>query len=267
MELLANDLSIHKQFHDIRSFRDALTRLMLMRDVARRFDHEVYCHRGLLTTNPMPDMSMQQAVGRLAVDERRAAMSWLTREGPFWDDLRQHDPDDYLECQDTVVTDTAVGEGAFRTLHGVDCGLVSVTPSDWDYSPIGVTWQRRIEGLNDRCAALENWRSVDALEDELRHKAPPIQSWDALRKTSINRFKILTFATDCFEPLDGIPFSMSGAKRFLILIDILDRFARAFDAAGVRTTEGHRIYQDHFTGENALFSDSSDSENTISAGN
>ena len=36
--------------------------------------------------------------------------------------------------------------------------------------------------------------------------------------------------------------------------------ARAFDATGARTTEGQRIYQDYFTGDNALFSDSSDDE-------
>ena len=34
----------------------------------------------------------------------------------------------------------------------------------------------------------------------------------------------------------------------------------AIDATGVRTPEGQRVYQDYFTGENALFSDSSDNE-------
>ena len=84
MELFANDLSIHGQFHDISSFRDELARLMAMRNVAQRFGREVYCHRALLTANPIPNMSMQQALGRLRESERRAAMSWLTRGGPFW---------------------------------------------------------------------------------------------------------------------------------------------------------------------------------------
>ena len=46
-----------------------------------------------------------------------------------------------------------------------------------------------------------------------------------------------------------------------MLLGILDRLARAFNAAGGRTPEGQQIHQDYFTGStNALFSDSSDSE-------
>ena len=199
MDLLANDLSIHEQFHDRSSFRGGLERLMAMRSVAQRFGWDVYCHRGLLTANPMPNMSMQQAIGHLAVEsERRAAMGWLTRGGPFWDDLRRHDVDDYLECQGEVVTESAVGEAAFRTLHSVECGLVSVTPSDWDFSPVEVTWRRDAEGLETQHTHLDNWRDVVALEEILRNAAPPIRSWDDLRESSANRFKSLTFAGDCF---------------------------------------------------------------------
>ena len=261
MEILVNDLSLHEQFHDVASFRDALDRLMAMRPAARRFGREVHCHRALLTASPMPGVSMQQAIGRLAVEsKRRAAMGWLTRSGPFWDDLRQHGAGDWLECGDEIVTDSAVGEAAFRTLHRADCGLVSVTPSDWDYSPVDVTWRREAEGSEDRSTALQNWRGVPALEDGLRDMAPPIRSWDDSRQAAAIRFESLTCTGDCFDPLSGVPFVKSAAERFLVLLGVLDRMARAFDATGARTTEGQRIYQDYFTGDNALFSDSSDDE-------
>ena len=260
MDLLVNDLSIHEQFHDMASFRAALAQLMAMRVSARRFGREVHCHRALLTASPLPGVPMQQAIGRLIVEsERRAAMLWLTRAGPFWDDLRQHDAGDWLECRDEIVTDTAVGEAAFRTLHDVTCGLVSVTPSDWDYAPIDVTW-RRAEGSDDRTTVLENWRDVATLEIGLQDTAPPIRSWDELRVASANRFESLTFAGKCFEPLKGVPFVKSAAERIIVLLGILDRFAQAFDESGGRTPESQRIYQDYFTGENALFSDSSTTE-------
>ena len=147
MELLANDLSIHGQFHDMGGFRDALLRLMAVRGAARLFGREVHCHRTLLNANPMPGIPMQQAIGSLGVEsERRAVMIWLTRAGPFWDDVRRHGGDDWLECDGEVVTDSAVGEAAFRTLHGVDCGLVSVSPSAWNHTPLEVTWLREAEG-------------------------------------------------------------------------------------------------------------------------
>ncbi len=261
MELLANDLSIHEQFHDMAAFREALSRLMAMRATARRFGREVYCHRALLIASPMPGVPMQQAVGRLAVEsERRAVMAWLTRAGPFWDDLRQHSADDYIECRGDVVTESAVAEAAYRALHEVECGLVSATPSGWDYSPIDVIWRREFEGLNDRNTALKNWWSAPTLEGALRALAPPIESWGALREVSASRFENLTFAADCFDPLDGVPFAKSAAERFLVLLGILDRFARTFDADGARTPEGHRIYQNNFTGCRGLFSDSSDTE-------
>ena len=259
MDLLANDLSIHMQFHDLSSFRSALERLMVMRKTARRFGREVSCHRALLTIAPMPDMTMQQALGHLTVNEKRSVLSWLMRRGPFWDDIRQHGADDWLECQGDIVTDSAVGEAAFRTLHGVACCLVSAVPSDWDYSPVAVTWRRKSDGLEEQHTIVDNWRDVVTLEENLRDAAPPIRSWNELRKTSTSRFTSLIFAQDCFNPLlEGVPFAKSAAKSFLWLLDILDRFACAFDANGGRTPEGQRIYQDYFTGgTNATFSDSS----------
>ena len=261
MDLFTNDLSIQEQFHDLASFRDALDRLMAMRGTARRFRREVYCHRALLTTNPMPNTSMQQAIWRLPVEsERRAVMGWLTRGGPFWEDLRRHGIGDYLECGGDIVTDSAVGEAAFRTLNNIECGLVSVTPSDWDFSPVKVTWRREDEGLDDKTATLENWRDATRLEEWLCDAAAPIQSWDDLRETSTSRFRSLTFANDCFKPLAGITFAKGAAGRFVVLLGILDRLARAFDADGVQTPEAQRIYEDYFKGKSALFSDSSETE-------
>ena len=136
-------------------------------------------------------------------------MRWLTRGGPFWDDLRRHGVADYLECRGEVVTDHAIGEAAYRALHDVECALVSLTPSDWEFSPVEVTWRRDDEGLNNRTVALENWRDAAALEERLRNTPPPIRSWGDLRRVSTSRFGSLTFAGDCFDPLEGAPFIKS----------------------------------------------------------
>ena len=123
-----------------------------------------------------------------------------------------------------------------------------------------VVWRREAENLEDRRAEVDNWRDADALEDGLRDSTPPVRSWNALREASENRFENLTFAANCFEPLDGIPFAKSVADQFIVRLDILNRLAGAFDADGARTTDGQWIYQNHFTGDKALFSDSSDTE-------
>ncbi|EGR2914004.1 hypothetical protein DNG97_24050 [Vibrio parahaemolyticus] len=41
---------------------------------------------------------------------------------------------------------------------------------------------------------------------------------------------------------------------------VLDKINVSFNGAGERNEEGHRIYQEHFTGDKAWFSDSSDTE-------
>ena len=260
MEFFANEMSIHRQFNDLPTFHGAVGRLMAMRSVARRFGLDVYCHRTLLGVEPVPGVWMQQAVQGFADNERRALLSWLTQHGPFWDDIRRHDAGDWLECRGEIVADSAVGEAAYRTMHGVECALISATPSDWDYSPIEVIWSRETEGLDDRNASLDNWRDGAALNEWLRDAPPPIRSWADLGELSRIRFTRLTFADRCFEPLAGVPFARSAADRMVFLLSALDSFANEFDASGSRTPEGSRIYREYFAGEEAAFSDSSDSE-------
>ena len=257
MAILANDLSIHGQFYDLRSFREAFGRLMKMRGAARRGGHEILCHRALLAVEAMPGVPMQQALQQLKADERRSAMSWLTRSGPFWEDLRRHGGNDYLECRGEVVTDSAVGEAAFRVLHDVECGLASVTPSAWDFSPVDVAWKRDAE-IGDRGAVLRNWRDAGTMENEL--PPAPVASWREMERASAERFERLTFSGDCFKQLAGIPFARSSADRVIALLGILNQLALSFGTDGKRTAEGHRIYQEHFTGQQASFSDSSDTE-------
>ena len=260
MEIIANEMSMHRQFHDLPTFHGALGRLMGMRNVARRFDRNVYCHRGFADVEPIPDIPMRRAVRRLADNERRALMIWLARRGPFRDDFRRHGADDWLGCQGEIVTDTAVGEAAYRALHGVECALISAAPSNWDYSPVEVIWNREAEGLDDQIATLDNWRDPSALEERLQDAAPPIRSWADLADFSKYRFSRLTFADRCFNPLAGVPFARSAADRILVLLTILHRLANTLDKGGSRSPEASRIHRDYFSGDNALFSDSSASE-------
>ena len=260
MELFANDLSIHRQFHDKPSFCGALRGLMSARNTARRFSRELYCHRALLNAEPLPGMPMRQALGWLDKDEQRAATSWLTRNGPFWDDERRHSPDDWLECQEEVVTDSAVGEAAYRKLHSVESGLISLAQTNWNFSPVEVIWRRKDEGLDDQNTALENWWDTAVLEGSLQTAPLPIRTWDDLQSVSVKRYQRLTFADDCFGPLEGIPFVKSSMERILELLGTLDQYANAFSEGGELTSEGKRIHQNFFTGKNALFSDSSDTE-------
>ena len=260
VEIFLNDQSLHGQFHSRSSFRASLAHVMNMRRVARRFEREIHCHPQILSRDALQGEMLRRAIGWLSPDERRAAMQWWTRGGPFWAADRRHGADDWFECRGEIVTDDALGEAAYRAAMGLECDMVSFTPSDWTLSPLVVTWRREAEGLGDLRVTVHNFWEVVELSHRLRRAAPPVLSWSELRTASERQFTHVTFGPECFDPLQGLPFSGACATRIRALLSILDRFAVAFGPDGRRSVEGHRIYQDYFTGRNALFSDSSDTE-------
>ena len=257
MEIFLNDRSLHGQFGNRSAFEESLGRIMAMRALAKRFDRHVYCHSAILTRDVLRGVSLQRVVGALPRDQQRAVMWWLTQGGPFWWRNRRHGGDDYLESQGDLVAESAIGEAAFRTLHDVECSLMSFSPSDWNQSPIEVIWRRDAEGFDDECVTVENFWTAGNLEERMVRATAPIQSWAQLQEVSERGFPLLMFGEDCFSPLRALPFRRSAATRLLELLRILERLAAAFDADGSRSRDGHRIYRDHFTGDNAVFSDSS----------
>ena len=255
MDFIVNDLSFHGQFFDITTFRQSLERVLRMRTIARRFDREMYCHRKIASAYVMPNMPLQQAIRGLSKDERRAIMGWLTKTGPFWEEERRHSQDEYLECKGEVVTDTAVGEAAYCCLNFSERHLVSLVPSLWDFSPVEVKWYR--DNSDVREVLVANYRNSTELGDILRSAPAAIKSWKDLEQSSISHCSHLTFLPDCFDPLLGHPFVNSAARLVLRQLEMLDRFKAI---RGRNSTEGNRLYQDHFTGARAWFSDSSDTE-------
>lgn len=253
-----NELSLHGQFQNLVVFRESIGRIMQMRSVARRHLRSLYCHRDLVNRQVTPQDTMPSAVRALPLNEQRAVMAWLSQHGPFWDDDRQHDGGDWYECNGDIVTDTAVGEAAHCVLHGIDRDLVSFQPSDFVYAPIQVDWVR--DDNNRVPIQLRNYWDVAAIEAGLAAARPALASWAALQELAVSRFGHLIFAQSAFESLMGQPFMRGVAERILSRLDVLDRLKQCFDATGQRTGEGHTLYQQHFTGDKAWFSDSSDTE-------
>jgi len=264
VELLANDLSFHGQFTDLVSFQGAIQQIMEIRQLARRFGRELYCHRNLAQAQVTSTMAIPQAIQALRIDERRALMQWLTQYGPFWEDMRNHGPDDWLECNGNIVTDTAVGEAAWCCLKGIDRGLVSLAPSNWEFSPVSVDWIS--DAISTKTVDVVNHWNLVAIEAFLQAAPVPLTSWEQLEGLVKARCNQLTFAIDAFIPLKGHPFALSAAQRLRLILETLNRLKSCFDASGQRTTEGHKIYQDFFTGKKetggrgSLFSDSSDQD-------
>ena len=256
MELLLNDLSLHGQFPGITAFREAIHQVMSLRQLAGNFGRELHSHRNIVNSHITPTASLHDVLQTFPQNEKRALLQWLTRLGPFWEDTAEHGYDHWMDCGDEIVTETAVGEAAYCQSVGISRSLVSFVPSRWEYSPITV----RIVSDTATEVAVPNYWQTPELETALREAEPPIASWAQLESVSRTTFRRLTFSTDCFSYLDGQPFAPGAAARILIRLGVLDQLMGAVDAAGQRTRHGHQLYQSHFTGDRAWFSDSSDSE-------
>lgn len=258
MELIFNDCSIHGQFHDLTTFRDAIGRVMAIRETARQFGRELHCHRNVANAQVTHDMRMSQAVqAALSRDQVRALMQWLNRYGPFWDDDRQHGVDDWFEYNGAIVTDTAVGEAAYRLFHEIPYSLVSMNPSCWTTSPLSVVWH---DNRDTRRVDVLNYWDADELQVALAATAAPLASWTDLEVAARSLYRDLTFSQDSFEPLNGLPFAKGVAENLFQRLNILHDFKNCFDERGERTSRGHDTYQQHFTGDKAWFSDSTDWE-------
>ena len=257
MELIFNDCSIHGQFPSLEVFRDTIGRVMTIRETARRFGRELQCHRNVVNAQVTQDLTMPQAVQALSSDKRRSLMQWLTRRGPFWEDAREHSEDDYVECNGEVVTDTAVGEAAFCLIHRIDRSLVSLDPSDWLISPLSVNWH---DDAGVKSVEVLNYWDPGEVEAALESAPVQLESWNDLESVARLRCPDLTFSDDSFALLRGHPFGKGAAERLLVRLNVLHTLKNSFNEHGERTPEGHALYQKHFTGDKAWFSDSSDIE-------
>ncbi len=233
---------------------------MEIRELINAYGAALYSHRNILQSQITRDTTMYEAVDRaFTLEEKRALMQWITHFGPFWDDERKHQPEDWFQHKGNIVTDTAIGEAAWCLVNHIDRELISLSPSDWEYTPISVDWvmdESAVESVK-----IANYWLFISLEDNLKSRPRPYTSWDGLEAFVTHRFKNLTYLEDAFAPIVGHPFSPAAAKRIIFLLGILNHYVTCFDSDGQRTEEGNEIYQKFFTG-GELFSDSSDTEKT-----
>lgn len=255
MDFVFNELSLEREGFDVAEFRFGIERIMRMRRLLKGFGKELYCHRNI-TGNLLARGIKIYNIKEWDINKKRAVLGWFDKNGPFWEDIRKHGEDDYLTYQDSIVTDTAIGEVAFLCLLGLDWRLVGLSPSAWDFSPISVDWYR---GNDKMSVDVLNYWDVDPLQLALEEDTEAIDSWDDLR-LSVSRFSSLSFSTICFDYLQDYPFSSSQAQRILMLLSVLQKYKNCFDRSGHLTDEGHRLRTNYFMGDSAWFSDSSDTE-------
>ncbi len=259
VNFVINELSMHGQFQGPQAFCNAVERVMVIRKTIEKHGLKLYCHRSLLCAEVTSTARMQKAVQWLDRNKQRAWLNSLTKHGLYWEDHRIHSETDYLTVGEEIVTDSVVGEAAARKSSELQqLQLVSFTPSKWQQTPIAVLWSHD-DGSRQTITVMNHW-DLASVTQILETCPKPVHSWKDLRQRALGQYTCLTFNDYAFVPLKGCPFSESAARRIQALLNILNQLKDCFAEDGTRTAEGHEIYQKHFTGDKALFSDSSDTE-------
>ena len=256
MELMLNELSIHGQFYDPGTLGDALNRIMAMKKLADEFDRVLYCRKGILyTRHARPGTPLIEVLPR---EQISAIRRWLDTSGPFWeDDPPNHDSGDLFGCNNDDITGSGLAESAYCNsieIDEIDRRMVSVCPSEWNYTPLTVNWLKQ-NGAQEEISVRNYW-DYSTLKAALDQSSSPPESWSDVEESARQRFVNLNFTPDSFSDLKGRPFNKGVADRILKRLDVLDRLQKV----GPGSTEGRQLLTDYFAGGKAWFSDSSDSE-------
>ena len=255
MQLHFNDLSISGQFSDARSFCDAIQPILEFRAKYPRLSERLFCSQSLSQRPATPNHTVQQAV--LASHNRTFVsliLRWLAA-GPFWEEDRADNPDNYFHYAGEDVTLQGLGEAARRIILRIDAGCFSLPDgtSRFALTPLPVS-----HGLEEEPLGVIPvpgvWTTVE-LSSALT-EAP--KSWAALVEEASAQFPLLWFHPDILQPLESVPFDTVAAERVVTLLTVLQAVATETKSDGSLTAYGMEIWQKHSVGETAWFTDESD---------
>lgn len=261
MRWYLNDASLQSQFADLSEFEGALRGLLGARARVPAIQQNLRSTRSLQEAMAGPGVSVRQFLQRCRdKDLRTATFTWLDRTGPFVDDDRMEEPDDYFEYSNAEVTATGLGEAARRTKAGEDCAAFSFEggPIDYAVTPLEVD-----HGLPEkrygRFAVRNHWAPDGLVEDALAN-GPPVASWQALVALARARFRHLDIGDLHGNPmLAREPFEASVRDRALALMSMLDTYMAGRGQDGAEGPRSKEVIDAYFKGERALFTGESTS--------
>jgi len=256
LELHINDLSLSGQYPDPHSFRGALEPLLQLRLKLPDLKEHLFCSRSICSRPATRTQDVQRAV--LAVGETnyiRLVLTWLANAGPFWDDERYPNPDDYFRFESEDVTDQGLGEATRRRMTRVDAGVFSFQDgsSRFQHTPLPVDHGLQDDPLGQ--VQVPNCWLLSELQSAFT-KAP--RSWSQVVEKAKSDFDQLVFSNLIPSILSRYPFETAIVDRIFVLLDILQMVAMETNEDGALTEHGMEVIQEHFVGELALFTDESD---------
>ena len=256
VRLYLNDASLQGQFTDRVEFECMLRSLMEVRSRIPAIRQNLRVTRSLQEALVYPGTKFRNALFQLHDKELKTViLSWLDRSGPFVDDDRLDEIDDYFEYRNVEVTATGLGEAARRTKAGIECATYSFFGGDVDYAvdPLEINHGLREERYGQYLVS-NVWKS-GALVERARATYAPSGTWSALIEVARQHFPNLEIGPlDANPALAREPFDAALRDRSMRLMKILNDYAAGRNDDGTDGPGAHEIRRNYFTGDRALFS-------------
>lgn len=259
MRWYINEASLQGQFNDPEEIRELFRELIQVRRRSSKLRHSLHITRMLPQAPATPHGDVRALVGNDR-DLRSSLLRWLDSTGPFVEDDRVEEIDDYFECLGVAVTYSGLGEAARRLKRGDDCASFSFEGGEKDFaqSPLTV-----IHGLPEAPFgeySIRNLWELEALEADVIATQPTAASWSDLVEVARDRFKNLEIGDIHLDPrLMPEPFEASIANSALDLLALLNEYVANRTEEGAEDVRAREIVEQFFSGKNARFSAESES--------
>lgn len=252
-----NDASLQGQFSDAEAFEDVIRELLRARSripFLRDFFH-------LSRTLPERNVLASETVRHLILKSKdknfkSAVLIWLDRSGPFFEDDRIEEVDDYFEFSGLDVTDTGLGEGARRIRKRQEAFTFSFIGGHINFNCNPLVVEHGIPG--DRLGVV-NVPNVWELDELMRigtdQEVLPT-SWQGLIEFARVKFPALILPDSLYldARLNREPFDSVIRDRVFVLLGVLNDYAEGRNPDGSESEISRRIIENFFVGDRALFS-------------
>lgn len=257
MRWYLNDLSLQGQFNVVQDFEDLIRAILASRARITSLRSNLWTTKTLRERLVSPTLSVRDAIQRSKdIDFRRAVLGWLDKNGPFTEDDRFAEADDYFEYEMIDVTESGLGEAARRARVRQPVATFSFAGGAvrFDFTPLYVD-----HGLDeDRLGryAIENFWSIGQLIASAYGASRLPTSWKELVEAARERFPRLVLPDSLYED-DRVarePFDAAIRDRALSLLGLLDSYMSDRLPNGAEGPLAQQVIKDYFVGDRALFS-------------
>lgn len=257
MRWYINDASLQGQYNNTSEFLALLQGLLVARNRSSVLKASLHITRSFAIREVNAGQTLRSILANQGNQNlQKGMMIWLDRTGPFVDDDRHPELDDYFEYMGYDVTDTGLGEAARHIKAGAKAKTFSFPggPTEYGLSPLSVDHGLAEERFGTY--EVENLWLLETLSASALAAQPDPANWRQLVTVAREHFPRLNIP-DCIytdAALAREPFDAVIRDRTMALLKHLDDYMVGRNVDGSEGPDARAVVDSFFTGDRALFS-------------